>query len=468
MPEISPTEALGAQAKKIFFGVARAPKEWSEFQGKRFLALYDKYYFDKQSPEQKKVLRKVRPIIEKRAKALGWVATGVEVAAVASAAVWGFQRLKKGKISMPSGAPIPSDTPVTLTSIASGEATLPHVPKEVIKKPKKETVRKRIPAELDAFTFATDPQALIEKARREYIPPGGGISTNMRMHPERTETVILTPADGSYGPFVEKMRQRQEFEQIMSGVIGVEMPRTLKVSDKEYYVERCRGYTLDKAGKGFKQGPDEGFFAIPMYDRVRGMRTLVRGIGEAHLSGHYISDVNGIALLPDGNIQFLDTSWLTEKGSPREFWQSETGPNSSLKEVFRQFIWRNNPKAAEHIQVPFLNFMIDNAHKFDSAGMFGLAFNTYNMAKLNPFAEGQAVNFSRPNANMQGMQGHENGFDWELLKPIYKAVWIAEHPKIPIYSVPVEERIAHAHAMTLGDLEAKYADMMAKREGLTH
>lgn len=467
MPEISPTEAFGAQAKKIFFGVARAPKEWSEFQGKQFLALYDKYYFDKQSPEQKKVLRKVRPIIEKRAKALGWVATGVEVAAVASAAVWGFQRLKKGKLATPVAAPIASGTPITLQNIATGETLIQHKTARIKQVPIKEVVKKRLPEQIDAFTFVTDPFALIAKARKEYIPPGGGISTNMRMHPERTETVILTPADGSYGPFVDKMRQREEFEQVMSDVIGVEMPRTLKVSDKEYHVERCRGYTLDKAGKGFKQGPDEGFFAIPMYDRVRGMRALVRGIGAAHLSGHYISDVNGIALLPDGNIQFLDTSWLTEKGSSRDFWQSETGPNGSLKEVFRQFIWRNNPKAAEHIQVPFLNFMIDNAHKFDTAGMFGLAFNAYTLAKLNPFAEGQAVNFSRPNANMQGMQGHEAGFDWGLLKPMYKAVWIAEHPKIPIYSIPVEERIAHAQAMTIGDLEAKYADMMAKREGLT-
>ena len=467
MPEISPADALGSQVKKVFFGIARAPKEWSEFQGKQFLALYDKFYFDKQSPEQKKVLKKVRPIIEKRAKALGWVATGVEVAAVAGAAVWGFQRLRKGKLPMPTTPPIASDTPITLTEVAAGKVQVPHVPEEVIRKPLKETVRRKAPEQLDAFTFATDPNALIEKARKEYIPPGGGISTDMRMHHQRPETVILTPAVGSYGPFVKKMREREAFEKVMSEVIGVDMPRTIKISDREYHVERCRGYTLDKAGKGFKQGPDNGFFAIPMYERVMGMRKLVRGLGAAHLSGHYISDVNGIALLPNGNIQFLDSSWLTEKGSPREFWQSETGPNSSLKEVLRQFIWRNNPKAAEYIQVPFLNFMIDNAQKFDTASMFGLAFNAYTMAKLNPFAEGQAVNFSRPEVDMQGMQGHEHGFDWELLKPIFKEVWIAEHPKIPIYSVPVSERIAHAQAMTIGDLEAKYADMMAKKAGLT-
>ena len=99
--------------------------------------------------------------------------------------------------------------------------------------------------------------------------------------------------------------------------------------------------------------------------------------------------------------------------------------------------------------------------------MFGLAFNSYTMAKLNPFAEGQEVNFSRPAENMQGMQGHETGFDWELLKPIFKAVWKAENPKVPIYSVPVHERIARAQAMTIGDLEAMYADMIAKKIGLT-
>lgn len=125
MPEISPTEALGAQAKKIFFGVARAPKEWSEFQGKQFLKLYDKFYFDKQSPEQKKVLRKVRPIIEKRAKALGWVATGVEVAAVAGAAVWGFQRLKKGNISIPTHAPM-TEAPMTSSASTFRRVSVPQ------------------------------------------------------------------------------------------------------------------------------------------------------------------------------------------------------------------------------------------------------------------------------------------------------------------------------------------------------
>lgn len=467
MPEISPTEALGAQAKKIFFGVARAPKEWSEFQGKQFLALYDKFYFDKQSPEQKKVLRKVRPIIEKRAKALGWVATGVEVAAVAGAAVWGFQRLKKGKISMSSGAPIPSDTPVTLTSIASGEATLPHVPKEVIKKPKKETVRKRIPAEFDAFTFATDPQALIEKARREYIPPGGGISTDMRMDPDRPETVILTPAAGSTGPFMEKMSQRGEFEAVMKDVIGVHVPHTIKVSNYEYHVARSRGYTLDPRGKGFVQGPDEGFFAIPVHERVQGIRELVRGIGAIHISDHYVSDVNGITILPDGRIEFLDTSWLPATSDMKTLWQAETGPNSSLKKVMRSFITRNNVDAEHRIKLPFLTFMIDNAEKFDSAGMFGLAFNAYTMAQLNPFVDGQDVNFAKPTNHMQGMQGNEIRFDWGQLKPLFKAVWQAAHPNDPIYSVPVIDRMAEARAMTIGDLEAKYADMMAKKIGLS-
>ncbi len=467
MPEISPTEALGAQAKKIFFGVARAPKEWSEFQGKQFLALYDKFYFDKQSPEQKKVLKKVRPIIEKRAKALGWVATGVEVAAVAGAAVWGFQRLKKGRIPDVVSASTPLDASMTLKDIATGELPIPRKKKEEKKKQKKETVKRKPPEQLDAFTFETDPFALIERARREYIPPGGGISTDMRMHPDRPETVILTPAAGSTGPFMEKMNQRSEFEAVMKEVIGVHVPHTIKVSNHEYHVARSHGYTLDPRGKGFVQGPDEGFFAIPTHERVQGIRELIRGIGAIHISGHYVSDVNGITILPDGRIEFLDTSWLKATSDMKTLWHAEAGPNSSLKKVMRSFITRNNVDAENRIKLPFLTFMIDNAEKFDSAGMFGLAFNAYTMAQLNPFVEGQDVSFARPTNHMQGMQGKELRFDWGLLKPLFKAVWQAAHPNEHIYSVPIMDRMEEARAMTIGDLEVKYADMIAKKIGLS-
>lgn len=84
---------------KIAYGIGKAVKAVPEWHAKQFMNVYDKLYYNKLSNEEKKIAENLRPVIEKRAKVLGWVATGVEVATVAFGIAKGYEYFRKAKPS---------------------------------------------------------------------------------------------------------------------------------------------------------------------------------------------------------------------------------------------------------------------------------------------------------------------------------------------------------------------------------
>ena len=86
-PELTPT-------KKIFYGIGRAVESVPRWHADKFMKFYDKLHSGNLSPEEQKIAEKTRIAVEKRAKALGWVATGIETTAIVLTAVLGYRRFK--------------------------------------------------------------------------------------------------------------------------------------------------------------------------------------------------------------------------------------------------------------------------------------------------------------------------------------------------------------------------------------
>lgn len=78
----------------IFVGIGRAIDSVPQWHADTFMKFYDKLHSGTLSPEEQTIAEKTRNVIEKRAKALGWVATGVETTAVVLTAVLGYRRFR--------------------------------------------------------------------------------------------------------------------------------------------------------------------------------------------------------------------------------------------------------------------------------------------------------------------------------------------------------------------------------------
>jgi hypothetical protein len=102
MPEISAISAPKSKIEQMFYGVAKAPKTWSEFQGKKALEWYDRIKFPKETSEEKKLADTTRQFIAAHQKAIGWTVTGLEATALVSAVVLGYRRMRQeGKVFTP-------------------------------------------------------------------------------------------------------------------------------------------------------------------------------------------------------------------------------------------------------------------------------------------------------------------------------------------------------------------------------
>ncbi len=96
MPERKKTVSHNTPfVERMFIGVARAPKAWSEYQGRKALDIYDALKFTKLTSEETKIADKTRAFINKHQKAIGWTATAFEIAVIAKIAAAGYGRLHK-------------------------------------------------------------------------------------------------------------------------------------------------------------------------------------------------------------------------------------------------------------------------------------------------------------------------------------------------------------------------------------
>ena len=79
---------------RILYGIGKAIDRVPEWHARGFLKLYDKLYTSKLTGTEKAAADAIRPIIEKRAKTLGWIATGLEATVLTYLTAKGFSALK--------------------------------------------------------------------------------------------------------------------------------------------------------------------------------------------------------------------------------------------------------------------------------------------------------------------------------------------------------------------------------------
>ncbi len=112
--------------KRVFVGIGKAADSVPAWHAEKFMKLYDRFYYSGLTREQKKVTDRMRPVIEQRAKALGWIATGIEAAAVTYAAAKGYALLKERSARGPVRGPEPA---AHLSAEGTVTATVSALPK---------------------------------------------------------------------------------------------------------------------------------------------------------------------------------------------------------------------------------------------------------------------------------------------------------------------------------------------------
>ncbi len=126
MSETPSTNAIDLPRRTVRYGIGKAVSAVPEWHARQFMKLYDRFYYYSLSKEEKAVADRMRPALEKRAKALGWVATGAELAALVFGVTKGFQMLRDRQTLpgavVPEPVIRPADIPVDPASVSHLDA----------------------------------------------------------------------------------------------------------------------------------------------------------------------------------------------------------------------------------------------------------------------------------------------------------------------------------------------------------